>query len=153
MAKTRATSAKKGKGPARKRFVPPLAATVALLPIAIWMALTPYVAPSFGWGLELGPRGPMLEVVDHVVPAIVVGMAAAAVLLRRRKGATPMSFAVVGGVSLLGGLWSFATHVPLLGQAGQGLVTWGAALFHSAASPVLVAVALAVLVPSLRAVD
>ena len=149
-ATTRNTPKKKKTAPPRP---PPVRATAALIPLAVWLAVTPYVAPSLGWGVELGPDGPMLEFVDHVLPAIVMVLAAAAALALRQRPSSGPVFAVAGGLSLLAGLWTLSTHVPLVAQAGDGVVSWGSALFHSAAGPVVMVVALIVLVPSLRAID
>lgn len=128
----------------------PVTAMVILLPLAVVLAVVPYVAPLFGFGLQLDP---MLEVVDHVVPAVVIVVAVVAALLLRRHRAAGSVFAVASGLAFVAGLWTTSTHVPLLIHAQQGLVGWGTALFHSTPGPVILGVALTALVPSLRAVD
>lgn len=127
-----------------------MAPTAILIPVAAWLAVTPYVAPWFGYTLDVDP---MLEVVDHVVPAVVAIAAALTALLVRHRPSAPYAFAIAAGLALLAGLWATATHVPLLAQARQDLVPWGTAIFHSTPGVVVMAVALAALVPALRNVD
>lgn len=128
----------------------PIVPTAILIPAAVWLAVTPYVAPWFGYMLDVRP---MLEVVDHVLPAVVIVAATATALLVRQRPSAPYAFAIAASLALLAGLWSTATHVPLLAQARQDLVSWGTALFHSTPGVVVMAVALAALVPALRNVD
>lgn len=148
MAKHTAASGKKKAAPPPPP--PPVRATVALIPLALWLAAIPYVAPRFGYGVDVPAT---LEFVDHVLPAIVMVLAASAALALRERPSNGLAFAVAGGLSLLAGLWALSTHVPLVAQAADGQVSWGSALFHSAAGPVVMVVALVVLVPALRAVD
>lgn len=51
---------------------------------------------------------------------------------------------------VLAGLWVTAIHVPLLFDAGQPLVPWEAAIFHTASGPVLLGLASWVLALELR---
>lgn len=135
---------------ARKRHVLPTPAMVALVPLAAWLAVTPFMATALG--LELGV--PLrLEIIDHVVPGVVtVGAATAALVLRARPVAAT-AFLIGAGVCVLAGLFSFSTHVPLLGQASQGIVPWGTAVVHTVPGFVVMVVALVALVPALRAAD
>lgn len=133
-----------------RRAALPVALTAAIIPLGVWLAVTPYVAPALGFVLELDP---IVEVIDHVVPGVVLVVAAASVLLLRRRPSAPYAFAVATGLSVLGGLWATATHLPLLLQARQGLAPWGAAIFHSTPGLVILAVGLAAFVPALRNVD
>lgn len=128
----------------------PIVPTAILIPVAVWLAVTPYVAPWFGYTLNVRP---MLEVVDHVLPAVVIVAATTTALLVRERPFAQYAFAVAASLALLAGLWSTATHVPLLAQARVGLVPWGTALVHSTPGVVVTAVALAALVPALRNVD
>ncbi|MCA1711661.1 MAG: hypothetical protein LC789_08535 [Actinobacteria bacterium] len=98
----------------------------ALLPVlafggAAWAVLPPYVGPSVA-------AAGRAEVADHVVPAAVLAMTAAVLLLVR---ATGTALFAGGLVTLLAGLWMTATHLPLLRQADAGVVTWPAAIHHS----------------------
>lgn len=128
----------------------PVRTTAWLIPLAVWLAVTPYVAPAFGYTLTLDPA---VEVIDHVVPGVVVVAASIAALLLRRHPSAVTAFTIASALSMLGGLWATATHVPLLAQAAQGLVSWGAAFFHSTPGVVLMVVALLALVPVLRNAD
>lgn len=154
MVKRTASKAKSKTGSQKRAPRPlPVRATAVLIPLAVWLAVIPYIAPSFGWGVDLGPDGAIIEFVDHVLPAIVIVLSVSAALALRHRPSRGLAFAAAGGLSLLAGLWSFSTHVPLVAQAADGGVSWGSALFHSSAGPVVMVAALIVLVPSLRAVD
>lgn len=135
---------------ARTRQGLPTPAMVALVPLAAWLAVTPFVATALG--LELGV--PLrLEIIDHVVPGVVTLGAATAALVLRTRPVAATAFLVGAGVCLLAGLFSFSTHVPLLGQASQGIVPWGTALIHTLPGFVVMVMALVALVPALRAAD
>ena len=84
------------------------------------------------------------EIADHVVPGVLVLVAAGAVFLaHRRDGVTPMAFLVAALAILLAGIWMVSTHVPLLNQARRGDAPWGASLYHSAAAVLVLAVGVA----------
>ncbi len=93
-----------------------------LLTLALWAIAVPYSARPLG--LTVATR-PIVEVVDHVVPGLVVLMvgAAATIIGRLRLEAALLA--------LLAALWMTGTHLPLLAQAARGEATWAAALFHS----------------------
>lgn len=95
---------------------------VAGLVAAAWAALPPYSGPS----LEAA-RG--AEVVDHVVPAVVLLLASVAALVARRR---PTAVLGCGLVVALAGLWMTATHLPLVRQARGGGVSWDAVIYHAA---------------------
>lgn len=146
MADPRASRAQR----ARTRQGLPTPAMVALVPLAAWLAVTPFMATALG--LELGV--PLrLEIIDHVVPGVVTLGAATAALVLRTRPVAATAFLVGAGVCLLAGLFSFSTHVPLLGQASQGIVPWGTALVHTLPGFVVMVIALVALVPALRAAD
>ena len=92
------------------------------------------VAPNFtGPGLVL--QDPSVEIIDHVVPGLIVVAASIVALVvawsaRRPRPALFLS----GGVVAAAGLWMVATHVPLLLQAVQGSAPWDATLYHLAPS-------------------
>lgn len=144
------TRPRRGAPGRRARGSHPVALSALLIPLAVWLALVPSVAPALGYTLDLDP---VVEVVDHVVPGVVILVVIAAALLLRARPSAPYAFAIGAALSLLAGLWATATHVPLLAQAQQGLVTWGAATFHSVPGVVVMVVALAALVPALRNLD
>jgi hypothetical protein len=84
------------------------------------------------------------EVADHVLPGVLVLVAAGAVgLAHRRGGVGAMAFLVAGMAILLAGIWMVSTHVPLLNQARRGDAPWGASLYHSAAAVIVLAVGVA----------
>ncbi len=135
---------------ARDTRAEPVAAMAFLLLLAVWLAPIPYVGARFGYDVDVPAK---VEVVDHVVPAVVIAAVVVTTLLFRRRQASRWAFAVGAAVCLLAGLWATSTHVPLLIQAGQGHVSWGAALFHSAPGPVIMAVSLFALLRALPALD
>ena len=100
-------------------------ATFALL--GVLAAITPALGGALG--LDIGVDT-TTEMVDHVAPGIAVVLAAA-VLQRGREG----SAAAVAAAALgfLAGLMVLVSHVPLLTDAGTPPVSWGEAVFHSAA--------------------
>ncbi len=104
--------------------------------------LPPYLGPAVG--LELDVRA-TVEVVDHVVPGVVVvicGMLGA--LLVRRNEEVAYGAAALGltGLCFLAGLWQTATHAPLVLDGGGPATPWGTVMLHSVAGPAIVALAL-----------
>lgn len=99
---------------------PPLA--LVSLAVGAWAAIPPYVGPALN-------TDPVVEIVDHVVPAVVViAVSLAAVAAGARARGTAMFGA--GLVVALAGLWMVATHVPLVAQASRQEAPWGATLWH-----------------------
>lgn len=96
-------------------------AGAAALVVALWAATAPYSARLLGLGL---PVEPLVEVVDHVIPALVIGVVAVRAIIRRSWGS--------GSAVLmtLAGLWMFATHIPLIVAARDGSVDAVAAWWH-----------------------
>lgn len=100
--------------------------------VAGWVVLPPYLGPSLA-------TEALVEVVDHVVPAVLVfaiSLSAAA------RGAQARGWVMYGAglTVVLAGLWMVATHVPLLVQAAGGIVGWVPALWHFAPGPAVMAV-------------
>ena len=86
-----------------------------------------------------------VEVVDHVVPGVVVAVCAGlAALLVRRGGAAEASVAVLAltGMCFFAGLWQAATHAPLVFEGGGSESPWGYVLLHSSPGPAILAIAL-----------
>jgi hypothetical protein len=84
------------------------------------------------------------EIADHVVPGVLVVVAAGAVLVaHRRGGVSPMAFLMAGVAILLAGIWMASTHVPLLSQAARDEAPWAGALYHSASAAIVLAVGVA----------
>lgn len=72
-----------------------------------------------------------VEVIDHVVPGVVVVIVSLMSLAARRP-AKVLFFFLTGLVVLLAGLFMLSTHVPLIMQAIRGEAPWGGAIFHTA---------------------
>ncbi len=84
------------------------------------------------------------EIADHVVPGLLVVVAAGAVLVAHRRGRVgAMPFLMAGVAILLAGIWMVSTHVPLLNQARRGDAPWGASLYHSASAVIVLCVGVA----------
>jgi hypothetical protein len=124
-------------GPERPRTedtVPPSTAEragpwlpVAGLLIGLWASIPPYVG-AFG-ELDVASR---VEFADHVVPGVVVlAVAAVGYVLLRAPDPSQLLLFVGGATITLAGFWMMATHMPLLSQARNGQVPWGAVLWHS----------------------
>jgi len=117
-------SQEEGAGAGRRMMAAPDAPyfSIALAVFGVLDAIAPYVSNAVGLPLSTLTIN---EVVDHVVPAaIVVGIAWWSLLRGRRSLAGSL-------VTLVAGTWMFATHVPLIVQAAQGLVPVQTAMIHS----------------------
>jgi len=114
----------------RLAAVPMLAGAGVL--IGSWVAASIFVGPQ----LDLGPRRTELEFADHVLPGAVVIVICLAVVLalvvgkRFRPAAPSLLFYAGLGISLAG-VWTTATHVPLILQAFRDQAPWPAALNYS----------------------
>ena len=106
--------------------------TIALAALAAWAIAVPWIARALGLELDVPTR---LEVIDHVVPGIVV--LAGCALLMHPAAATPGGLLRLGvlAVASLAGFWITATHAVLLPEAIDGISPWGAALMHLSAGP------------------
>jgi hypothetical protein len=93
--------------------------------LSVWAALPPYSGPS----LAAAARA---EVVDHVVPAVVLLIVSLVALLVARRasgpGTLPLACALVAALC---GLWMTATHLPLVVQATRGEAPWPAVAYHA----------------------
>lgn len=69
------------------------------------------------------------EVVDHVIPGLIVLALLTTAILTGARSAELML--VFGAVITLAGVWMLDTHVGLISQAVHHEVAWGAATFHS----------------------
>ncbi|MGH7687498.1 MAG: hypothetical protein ACREN2_11880 [Candidatus Dormibacteria bacterium] len=98
--------------------------SIALVVFGVLDAVAPYASTALGQPLNTLPLN---EVIDHVVPgALVIGVAWFSLIQGRRS--------LVGSLlAVVAGTWMVATHIPLLVQAGQGLVPVETALLHSVA--------------------
>jgi hypothetical protein len=75
------------------------------------------------------------EVVDHVVPAVIVLLASLAGIAASRRVGGPGAVRFLGGMAvLLAGLWMMATHLPLVAEATRGEAPWPATIYHTSAA-------------------
>ena len=113
---------------------------LVLAGLAAWAVAVPWLATALGLGLDVPAR---LEVVDHVVPGVVV-VACAGILARWRRGEPGAGLGRLGAcaVACLAGLWITATHLTLVPEAVDGVTAWGPALLHLSAGPPIAALAL-----------
>ena len=108
------------------------------LVLGVWALVAPYVL----LGPDLNAEGSR-EFADHVVPGVLVLALSAAMLARNRRGAAAGSFPLVAGMGVaLAGLWMTATHLPLVSDASDGVVSESVAAWHTV--PGLVVLALGV---------
>lgn len=101
----------------------PMLTGLALL-VGAWALLPPYTGPFLA-------TDDTVEIVDHVVPGVVVIAVALGTFLLARSGrATPLLFPAGLGI-VLAGFWMTATHLPLVLQATRQQAPWGATVYHS----------------------
>lgn len=113
---------------ATARPQPPGWLPLAGLVVGVWGALPFFLTPP------LNTRD-VVEIVDHVIPGLVVlAVCTGAVLLQRRpdRGGSYLFFG--GLVMVLAGLWMTVTHVPLVSQATREEAPWAGTIYHSASA-------------------
>jgi hypothetical protein len=118
-------------------------ALIVLALLGVWSVFPPYLGPPLGLELDVAAK---VEIVDHVVPGVVVALCAglAALLMRRGVGAQLDAIGLaLTSLCFLAGLWQAATHAPLVLDGGGSETPWGAVLFHASPGPVILAIALA----------
>ncbi len=112
----------------------------ALGVLGVWTVLVPYVGRAVGLRLDVASK---LEVVDHIVPGVLVvaiaGLLTAGARRGRPGGATTL---LGGGVCFLAGFWVLATHVPLLVDAAHADEGWPTALWHASTGLPIVVISL-----------
>lgn len=112
----------------------------ALAAIGAWTIVVPYVARLLGLTVDVAA---IVEVVDHVIPGVVV--AAAGLFLRARAREAGLAATRAGllaaGLAFLAGGWVLATHVPLVGDAASADISWSAAIWHAISALPIVALA------------
>lgn len=97
-------------------------------------------------GVDVGVRT-AVEIADHLVPGLVI--VAGAVVLA--AGAAPLPALLASAACLLAAVWMAASHLPLLADAGDGVVPWGDALVHAVPGLVVAALAAWVFAGQVRA--
>ena len=122
---------------------------IALIGVAVWSILPPYIGPPLGLELDVPTS---TEIVDHVVPGVLTIAAAALALSFARRGETDSLRVLAAlGVCALSGLFQLVTHVPLVLDAGGPLQPVDTVILHSTPSPVLLAMSLWLLLHPLSA--
>jgi hypothetical protein len=123
MAKVEANVATRPPGPDLPALMP-----LAGLFVAVWASLPKWSGPKLNVQAST-------EVVDHVIPAILVLLCSLLAITagRRAKGPGGTRFLAGMGV-LLAGLWMMATHLPLVAQARRGEAPWPATMYHTSAA-------------------
>jgi hypothetical protein len=112
--------------------------------------LPPYLGPALGLGLDVQGT---VEVVDHVLPGVVVALCGGLMAHSARRGTQPgLASLTLYSTAFLAGLFQTATHVPLLFDAGEPLTPWAAVLLHGTLAPVITVTALWLTATSLTAV-
>lgn len=101
---------------------------VAGLVVAAWAALPRVVTPDLD-------TEDLVELLDHVVPGLVVlAVCLGAVLVQRRPGRRGSYLFFGGLVLVLAGLWMVATHLPLVAEATRDEAPWAGTIYHSASA-------------------
>jgi hypothetical protein len=105
--------------------------------------LPPYLGPAVG--LELGDIDSSVEIVDHVIPGILIFLCAGGACLLLRAGRIKkdsMVLASAAAVCLLASVWQLSSHAPLVLDGGKPESPWGAVILHSTLGPVMVLLSL-----------
>jgi hypothetical protein len=109
---------------------PDLPALVALagLFVAVWASLPRWSGPKLNVAAST-------EVVDHVIPAILVLLCSLVAIAAGRRANGPGGTRFLAGMGvLLAGLWMMATHLPLVAEARRGDAPWVATIYHTSAA-------------------
>lgn len=94
------------------------------LVVGAWALLPPYSGPELNTEMRV-------EVADHVVPGVVVILAAlVALALAQRASRLDRVLLGAGLAVLLAGFWMTATHVPLVAQALRDEAPVGGTIYH-----------------------
>jgi len=97
------------------------------LPVALWASLPQYSGPAINTSATA-------EVVDHIVPAVLILLCSLAAIAVSRRPQGPGAVRFIAGMGvLLAGLWMVATHFPLLTQTMRGgpeAASWAATTYH-----------------------
>ena len=98
------------------------------LGVAFWASLPKYSGPALNTAADA-------EVASHVIPAVVVLLAAIVGILAGRRAQGPGALRLIAGMTvLLTGMWMLATHLPLVAQATRGEAPWAGTIYHTASA-------------------
>lgn len=114
----------------------------ALAGLSAWAIAAPYADSSLGFDVAVRPA---VEVVDHVVPGLVV---IAATLLMGLVAAARLPAALAIAMA---GLWMTATHLPLVTQAQREGTSMAAAAWHTGPGLCLLVLGVGITVVALQA--
>jgi hypothetical protein len=99
------------------------------LGVAVWASLPQYSGPAIDTSATT-------EIVDHIVPAVLILLASIVGILAGRRPQGPGALRLIAGMAvMLAGLWMLATHFPLVAQTMRGgpdAATWAATIYHTA---------------------
>ena len=98
------------------------------LGVALWASLPQYSGPKLN--VEASK-----EVVDHIIPAVVVLLSSVVAIMAGRRAKGPGAVRFMAGMAvLLAGLWMMATHLPLVAEATRDEAPWPATIYHTSAA-------------------
>ena len=119
---------------------------VALLALACWSVVPPYLGPLIGLELDVSST---VELVDHVVTGVCAIAGALIALVEARRGATDsVRYLAALGVCVLAGLFQTVTHFTLVLDAGDPLRPVDTVILHASPGPVLLLFSLYLLLTS-----
>ena len=96
--------------------------------IALWASLPKYSGPALNTSADA-------EFASHVLPAVVVLLAAIVGIAAGRRPQGPGALRLIAGMTvLLAGMWMLATHLPLVAQATGGEAPWPGTIYHSSSA-------------------
>ena len=96
--------------------------------VALWASLPKYSGPTLNTSADA-------EFASHVLPAVVVLLAAIVGVLAGRRPQGPGARRLIAGmIVLLAGMWMLATHLPLVAQAARDEAPWPATIYHTSSA-------------------
>ena len=96
--------------------------------VALWASLPKYSGPALNTSADA-------EFASHVLPAVVVLLAAIVGILAGRRPQGPGALRLIAGMTvLLAGMWMLATHLPLVAQATRDEAPWPGTVYHTASA-------------------
>ena len=96
--------------------------------IAVWASLPKYSGPALNTSADA-------EFASHILPAVVVLLAAIVGILAGRRPQGPGALRLIAGMTvLLAGMFMLATHLPLVAQATRDEAPWPGTIYHSSSA-------------------